>query len=573
MRSMLQCHHSGGRLPGVRFARRCTARMSRRRQLPAPVFPYPIQKTTLENGLTVMSVPFDSPGIIAYYTIVRTGSRNEVEKGLSGFAHFFEHMMFRGTDAFSGGEIQRRPQVAGGGFQRLHEPRLHVLPHDHSRDGPGHGRPDRVRPVSEPQVRRAIVPEGSPGRAGRIQQERVVPVPQAQRGDAEHGLHETYVQAYNNRISRRHQGHAQPVRLQQGLLRPLVPARELHDHRGGGREARRSWSRSSSSITDGWKRGKATRRDSRRAAADRAEIGSRDLAVADVAHACSWAITFPPADPKNPDTAALDDPGSVGFRRDRARFTKSWSSKEQKAVQLSGEASPNRDPGLFQILVRVRKPEDLAVVRQRIAAALAEAAKTPIDPAKLTAIKSHLRYEFAGSLDSADAVADALGTAIALTGRPESINELFDAYDRLTPADLKRVAARYFQPEQRDGGHPGNGGQEMTSHFARNGRLPWHASSLRVRSLPHSVSPVEHASVTTGPCPRRQPAQAVLTLLHSPSNPLVAFRVVLHAGSQDDPPGKEGLAALTASMVAEAGSKSRTYSEILAAFYPMAATA
>src|ERR1700722_16639464 len=65
-----------------------------------PVFPYPIRKTVLENGLTVLSVPFDSPGIIAYYTVVRTGSRNEVEPGLSGFAHFFEHMMFRGTELY-----------------------------------------------------------------------------------------------------------------------------------------------------------------------------------------------------------------------------------------------------------------------------------------------------------------------------------------------------------------------------------------------------------------------------------------------------------------------------------------
>src|SRR3954447_3797653 len=65
-----------------------------------PIFPYPIRETTLENGLRVISVAYDSPGIIAYYTVVRTGSRNEVEKGLSGFAHFFEHMMFRGTDKF-----------------------------------------------------------------------------------------------------------------------------------------------------------------------------------------------------------------------------------------------------------------------------------------------------------------------------------------------------------------------------------------------------------------------------------------------------------------------------------------
>src|SRR5437016_4007095 len=64
------------------------------------VFPYPTQTTVLDNGLTILSVPFDSPGIIAYYTVVRTGSRNEVEKGLSGFAHFFEHMMFRGTEKY-----------------------------------------------------------------------------------------------------------------------------------------------------------------------------------------------------------------------------------------------------------------------------------------------------------------------------------------------------------------------------------------------------------------------------------------------------------------------------------------
>ncbi len=65
------------------------------------VFPYPINQVTLDNGLKIVSIPFDSPGIIAYYTVVRTGSRNEVETGKSGFAHFFEHMMFRGTEKYS----------------------------------------------------------------------------------------------------------------------------------------------------------------------------------------------------------------------------------------------------------------------------------------------------------------------------------------------------------------------------------------------------------------------------------------------------------------------------------------
>ncbi|MDH5628298.1 MAG: insulinase family protein, partial [Candidatus Krumholzibacteria bacterium] len=65
------------------------------------LFPYSPVIRTLDNGLRVVMVPFDSPGIVAYYTIVRAGSRNEVEPGKSGFAHFFEHMMFRGTARFS----------------------------------------------------------------------------------------------------------------------------------------------------------------------------------------------------------------------------------------------------------------------------------------------------------------------------------------------------------------------------------------------------------------------------------------------------------------------------------------
>ena len=65
--------------------------------------------------------------------------------------------------------------------------------------------------------------------------------------------------------------------------------------------------------------------------------------------------------------------------------------------------------------------------------------------------------------------------------------------------------------------------------------------------------------------------RAAPTLLNSPANPLVALRVVFRAGSQDDPPGKEGLAALTAAMVAEGGTRSLSYEQILEAFYPMAA--
>jgi len=67
---------------------------------PADLLPAPPSVDRLPNGLQVVTIPWDSPGIVAYFTLARVGSRDEAEAGHSGFAHLFEHMMFRGTERF-----------------------------------------------------------------------------------------------------------------------------------------------------------------------------------------------------------------------------------------------------------------------------------------------------------------------------------------------------------------------------------------------------------------------------------------------------------------------------------------
>ncbi|HSD29699.1 MAG TPA: insulinase family protein, partial [Vicinamibacteria bacterium] len=64
------------------------------------VLPFRAVQRTLSNGLEVIVVPTGFPDLVSVQIPVRTGSRNEVEPGKSGFAHFFEHMMFRGTKAY-----------------------------------------------------------------------------------------------------------------------------------------------------------------------------------------------------------------------------------------------------------------------------------------------------------------------------------------------------------------------------------------------------------------------------------------------------------------------------------------
>ena len=61
-------------------------------------------------------------------------------------------------------------------------------------------------------------------------------------------------------------------------------------------------------------------------------------------------------------------------------------------------------------------------------------------------------------------------------------------------------------------------------------------------------------------------------LLPDSADPTIAFSISFRAGSQDDPLGKEGLAALTGSMLAEAATLSHSYDGILEALYPLAAS-
>jgi len=79
----------------------------------APGVPPDIQSVTLENGLEIIVWPdHDIPNVALYY-LVRAGGRNAYP-GITGLAHFFEHMMFNGTEDLEPGEFDRIMEAAGG---------------------------------------------------------------------------------------------------------------------------------------------------------------------------------------------------------------------------------------------------------------------------------------------------------------------------------------------------------------------------------------------------------------------------------------------------------------------------
>lgn len=75
--------------------------------------PPEISAYTLDNGLRIIVWPdHDIPNVVMY-NYVRAGGRNEYP-GITGLSHFFEHMMFNGTERRAQGEFDETMEAAGG---------------------------------------------------------------------------------------------------------------------------------------------------------------------------------------------------------------------------------------------------------------------------------------------------------------------------------------------------------------------------------------------------------------------------------------------------------------------------
>ena len=61
-----------------------------------------INKTTLSNGLRLITVPMNDNPAVTVLVMVEAGSKYET-KEINGLSHFLEHMVFKGTT--------RRPQA------------------------------------------------------------------------------------------------------------------------------------------------------------------------------------------------------------------------------------------------------------------------------------------------------------------------------------------------------------------------------------------------------------------------------------------------------------------------------
>jgi zinc protease len=410
------------------------------------VFPYPYVQEDLPNGLRLITIPTDYPNIVALYIVVNTGSRNEVEPGKSGFAHLFEHLMFRGSPEFPPALYQAELAKAGAAsnafttddftayhttFSKEDLPRILSMEADRFQ----HLAYDEAAFKTETLAVRGEYNKNSASPTSKLGE--------TLRATAfrEHTYRHTtmgFIQDieampgeydYSRQFFDRYYRPEYTTIIVAGDVNAKA-VRSLVDERWGT-----------------WKRGSYKPEIPVEPPQDGPRTAHVDWPSPTLPYV-TVAFRGPAYADDSQESAALEAVARLGFD-DNSPLYQKLVIEDQKVDLLRAGPPTHIDPELFRITARVKKEADLAAVQQQVIATIQGFATTPVDPARLDALKKHLRYEFALDLDNSEAVASAVAGFVALRRTPATIDRYYETLARLTPQDIQQAAQKYLIDKNR----------------------------------------------------------------------------------------------------------------------------
>jgi zinc protease len=413
---------------------------------PGKVFPYAYTQEDLPNGLRLVVVPTDFPNIVANYIVVQTGSRNEVEPGHTGFAHFFEHIMFKGTKNYPKekyNETLRQLGAASNAFTTDDFTCYYTVFSKEDLPTVIGMEADRFQNLkySEPEFRtEALAVLGEYNKNSSNPSSKLNEVVRDTAYDRHTYKHTTM--GFLKDIQDMPNQYEYSLKFFDRFYRPeyttivVVGDVKAKDVRA---LVDKSWGQ--------WKKGDYKADIPVEPPQDKPRTGNVDWQGAALPM-ISVAFKAPAYTDNAKDTAALDALASLALSPTSELYQK-LVIQEQK-VDMLGAGAPSRvDPALFNILSRVKRQSDVEYVRDQILETVKSFQEKPVEKARLEAVKKRLRYSLALSLDSSDAIAGVLASYIALRRTPETLNHLYDQYAALTPEDVQKAAAKYLVENSR----------------------------------------------------------------------------------------------------------------------------
>src|SRR5687767_13025635 len=405
------------------------------------ILPFKATEHTLSNGLKVIIVPTGFPNIVSLQIPVQTGSRNEVEPGKSGFAHFFEHIMFRGTKTQTQEEMSRILTKAGArenAYTTDDFTNYYITFAKEDLEAMLALQADRFQNLQYPEAEfkteaRAVLGEYNKNSANPTSK-----------------LFEAIRQAAFSKHTYAH--------TTMGFIKDIEDMPNQYEY---SKEFFKRWYRPeyTTIIVAGdvsaeqviplvekhwgkWERGTY-----------KVNIPQEPPGTAPKYTHVNWtsptlpylAVSFrnPAFSETTNDNAALDFVATLWFGP-TSDIYKKLVQREQKVDGFSAGNSSNADPELFTIFARVKKPEDVPYVRDEILKTIAQAKASLVSATQLAETKSNARYSFVRSLDNTDRIASTLARFVRYNRSYNTINRAYALYDALTPEDLRRAARKYF---------------------------------------------------------------------------------------------------------------------------------
>ncbi len=410
------------------------------------IFPYKYTQDLLPNGLNVITVPTDYPDIVALYIVVRTGSRNEVEEGKTGFAHLFEHILFRGTEKVPAEKYNEALKSAGAdsnAYTSDDRTVYHTVFSKEDFEQILSLEADRFQNLKVPEElfkteTRAVLGEYNKNSANPVSK-----LHEVLRNTAfdKHTYKHTTM-GFLRDVENMPNTYAYSLEFFKRYYRPeyttIIVAGDVK-HENVLALTKKYWGN--------WKRGNYVPQ----IATEDEQKGERKAHVDWPTQTLPWvAVAYkgPAFSDDQKDMPSMDLISNLGFSSNSELYQR-LVIKEQKVDALLSSFEDRVDPYLLTVMARVKDPKDIEYVTNEIIKTFESFKATTVARPKLEAVKSNLKYSFALALDDSQAIAEHLAPYIALRGTPEAINKLYTVYSSITPDDIQSMARKYFVAEKR----------------------------------------------------------------------------------------------------------------------------
>ena len=397
--------------------------------------PLDYRERVLANGLTVLSLEDHASPTVAVQVWYRVGSKDD-PPGRSGFAHLFEHMMFKRTRHLADEQFDRLTEDVGGQNNAStsddYTNYLDVVPSNHL-ERLLWAEAERLQhlEVNEDNFRseRAVVQEEFRASIltppyGRLfhhlQQEswQLHPYRRPTIGSIEdldaatvddvRAFHATYYRPDNAALIV--SGDFEPAQLDQWVDR----------HFGGIAKPSRAIPRVSVVEPE--------RERERRVRLHVPNVPLPALAI-------SWLAPSP----RSPDAAALRVAETLLAGGDSSRLNQALVYRQQSVQFVDFSYDDSVDRGLCQAVAILASGQTIEKVERSLLAEIARLAREPITDAELDKAKTLLLTGLLASREAIDDRASALGDAWLRTGKAGSVNAELAALLAVTAADVKRV--------------------------------------------------------------------------------------------------------------------------------------